>query len=116
MLDDILQGFLGDSEEAEGDILRKLPGNSTMDKLNLQVVLIGELPAERSDGWHETQNVQPRGMKLLRDGVEAGRNFRGYGGDAAELFAGTRRNAGNFLLKLAEADLEEGHALSQIVV
>jgi hypothetical protein len=45
VLDDVLQSFLRDSKEAEGDILRELVGDSTMDKLNPQVVLTGELPA-----------------------------------------------------------------------
>ena len=79
-------------------------------------MLIGNFSAQGVDGGYQTQDVQLGGVELLRDGVQAGGNFGGYLGDVMELIAGMRRKARNILLELAKADLEEGHALTQIVV
>ena len=87
-----------------------------MDELYPQFVAIGNFLAQGVYGSYETQNVQPGGMELLGDGVKAGGNFGSDLCNAAELITGMRRKAGNVLLELIEANLEEGHALIQIIV
>jgi hypothetical protein len=116
VLRDVLQSLLHDPEQTQGNIFRDLSRNVMMEKLDLQVVLLRKLSAKTRQRGYQTQSVQLRGMKLVGQIVDAGRNVCGYFCNIMQLLPGLGRKAGRVQLELLEVDLEECHPLTQIVV
>ena len=65
MLDRILEGFLQNTEQTKGDLLRQFFRDIFGVELNLHMLPIGEFPAKTSCRRCETQVVQLRGMELV---------------------------------------------------
>src|SRR6266853_6250416 len=116
VLHDVPQGLLHDPKQAQSHLVRNLSRNMVIDKLDLQIVLQGELVAEAAQSGDQTQRVQLVWVKLVGQVVKGGRNFRAYLCNVVQLLLSLGRKPGRVLRYLLQGDLEECHPLTQIVV
>src|SRR5260370_8431815 len=115
-LHDVPQGLLRDPKQAQSHLVRNLPRNMVMDKLNLQIVLPGEFVTEAAQSGDQTQRVKLVWVKLMGQVVKAGRNLRGYLCNVVQLLPNLGGKAACLFRYLLQTDLEKSHPLTQIVV
>ena len=85
MLDDILQGFLQDAVERQGDFPWERCRDVLEVNVNRQTVPIGQLFAEPSRRLFQPQDLQFRGVKAVRYRLNIGRKIRNLLADFADL-------------------------------
>ena len=85
MLDDILQGFLQDAVETEGDFRRQRFRDVLDVNVNRDTMPIGQLFAEPGRRRFQPQELQFRGVKAVRQRLNVGRKIRNLLADFADL-------------------------------
>ena len=85
MLDDILQGFLQDAVETQGDFRWQRPRDVLEVNVNRDAMPIGQLFAEPSRRSFQPEELEPRGVKAVRQRLNISRNIRDLLADSPDL-------------------------------
>ena len=73
----IVQGFLENPEQTERRVVRHTPGYVLGAKIDLDVLLLRDLPTETPHCGHNAQKQQPWRVKLVRQRLQIGDDLRG---------------------------------------
>ena len=85
MLDDILQGFLQDAVETQGDFPWQRFRDVLEADVNRHVMPIGQLFAERSRRPFQPQELESRGVKAVRQRLNVGHEIGNLLADRPDL-------------------------------
>src|SRR5437867_30543 len=116
VLDGISQSLLGDAIEAHGRIRRDRWRDLIVSELDLEAVVMSQLPAEVADRRHESELLQLRRMELVRQVVHGRRQVFDLGQQLVHPCAELARCLRRLLAEEIHPDRQERQALAQIVV
>src|SRR5881628_2974687 len=115
VLDGISQPLLRDAIEAQGRIRRDRCRHLIVGELDLEAVVMSQLPAEAADRRHESELLQLRRMKLVRQAVHRRRQVPDLGQQLLYSCAELARFWG-LLAQQIHLHRQEREALAQVVV
>ena len=110
----VVERLLENSKEAERDVRRQAVRHVTGREIDLHVLLSGELVAKASHCHRQAQQLEFRGVQLMREGLEIGGDLHGL------LLQVDRRvfvtQAGCPVREAVQRDRQHGETLADVVV